>query len=126
MTPTIQWERIKDTRPQFASLHAALYGPIVLAGFTYGERALPFDAALVPVTPGERSNLKSLRVRLPDESNGAQLAAGCLVSRWSSAWLIRPDKARHHLPRPPPDCLARATPIEDTLSSFAQVNGGGK
>ena len=130
LTPEIKWEKIKDTRSQFASLHAALYGPLVLAGLTYAERALPATIALTPVPQSERANLHAVRVHTPRalaSGGDADAAAdGCLVKRWNSGWLIRTDGVRHFMPRPPADCLARATPIEDTLGNFAQANGGGK
>ena len=130
LTPKVQWERIKDARPQFALLQAALYGPLVLAGLTYSERALSYDASLVPVPRGEQSNLVALEgSTTAGTENGAAAVGpvqGCLVSRWSSAWVIRPDKARHFLLRPSADCLGRATPIEDMLSTFPQAHGGGQ
>ena len=131
MQPQISWERIKDSRPQFQSLHACLYGPLVLAGLTYAERALPHDATLLPIPPSERSNLASLRVVIPEASTDkkggdAGVIAGCLVKRWSSVWMIRPDRTRHFLLKPAEECMGRATPIEDSLSGFPQAHGGGK
>ena len=48
------------------------------------------------------------------------------MSRWGSVWQVKPDRTRHFLPKPPADCHARATPIEEGLSSFTQAKGGGK
>ena len=135
MTPQLSWERIKDSRPQFASLHAALYGPIVLGGFTYAERALPLGAALTPVPSSARSQLFSLRVHTAGgrassdpNSHGAANGApnGCLVKKWGHVWVVRPDRTRSFAPRPPAECLNRATPIEDGLADFPQAHGGGK
>ena len=126
-TPAVSWERIKDDRPHFASLHACIYGPLVLGGLTYAERALPARSVLTPVPQAARSQIASIRVLTPDSGgNDGKGGDGCLVSRWQSVWVIRPDGTRHFLPRPPSDCLARATPIEDELSRFAQAAGGGK
>ena len=132
LTPAIRWERIKDRRPKFAILHAALYGPLVLAALTYAERAISYAAQLTPVPPSERSRLFSVRVHT-ERTDGISAAAepdsvssGCLVRRWGSAWLIQPDGTRNFLLRPAAECLSRATPIEDTLSNFAQAHGGGK
>ena len=126
MQPAITWEQIKDTRAHFQILHACLFGPLVLAGFTYAERALPINAALLPVPPGERKRLASLRIDASGPAGAKAEEGGCLVKRWSSAWVIRPDRTRHFLPRPPAECIARATPIEDSLSAFPQAHGGGK
>jgi hypothetical protein len=127
-TPATGWERIKDSRPHFASLHAALYGPLVLGGLTYAERALPLGAVLTPVPSSEPARIASVRVITPGggKKSGGASEGGCLVSRWQSGWVIRPDTTRHFLLRPAAECLARATPIEDDLSRFAQAAGGGK
>ncbi len=126
ITPATTWERIKDKRPHFASLHAALYGPLVLGGFTYAERALPLGAVLTPVPPTARSQLVSLRVHVPSRAGGTAAADGCLISKWKSVWVVHKDRTRSFAPRPPADCLARATPIEDGLAEFPQAHGGGK
>ena len=75
------------------------------------ERALPIDAALLPVPPDERTRRVSF---VHTWAAPPAPKAGCLVSA-EAAWVIRPDRTRHFLPRPPAECLARATPIEDTF-----------
>ena len=123
--PAISWEKIKDSRPHFDTLRACLYGPLVLAGFTYAERALPHGATLLPVPPTEQSSLASLRIHVKSDAAKGD-GAGCLVRRWGSVWLIHPDRTRNFLPKPPAACLARGTPIEEVLSSFPQAHGGGQ
>ena len=128
LTPSITWEPIRDNRKAFASLHAALYGPLVLGGFTYAERALPHGASLTPVPSAGRTQLASLRIRPPKgaSDDGSAAPSGCLVKRWSHVWVVRPDRTRTFAARPPAECMARATPIEDGLSDFPQAHGGGK
>ena len=127
--PRLAWERIKDDRPNFASLHAPMYGPLVLAGLTYGERALGVDSSLLAVPPSASSELAALRVRLPASAAAEADAAAeraCLVARWKSVWVVRTDRTRAYIAKPSAECLARATPIEDGLSDFAQAHGGGQ
>ena len=128
MMPTISWEKIKDSRPIFASLHAVLYGPLVLGGFTYAERALPLGAALMPVPPAVRSQLGSVRVHVPSSVAGMGIVDGCLVSKWKNVWVVHKDRTRSFMPQGqvPAECLTRATPIEDQLADFPQAHGGGK
>ncbi|KAL1520575.1 hypothetical protein AB1Y20_022151 [Prymnesium parvum] len=113
------WEPIKDTRPGMGILQAALYGPLSLAGLTYGERTLGPTAALLPVAPQARGELHALRLATPP-SLRREAAAGCLITRWSSVWLVHADRTRSFLKAPPPLCVKRAAPIEDAISDIPQ------
>ena len=45
----VRWERVADGRERFHRLQAPLWGPLVLAGYTYGERALDTSVRMRPV-----------------------------------------------------------------------------
>ena len=104
----------------------------------YAERALPFGASPQPVPSRARSELFSLTVTAPSDGGAAAGGAtsggggsgggppGCLVKRWGHAWKIEVDRRRYFLAKPPAECLARATTIEDALGDFPQAHGGGK
>ena len=55
----VRWEAIKDDRARFQLLQAPMIGPIVLAGFTYGERAVDVNATFVSVPSSAREQLVS-------------------------------------------------------------------
>ena len=78
-TPAVLWERIKDDRPHFASLHACIYGPLVLGGLTYAERALPARSVLTPVPQAARSQIASIRVLTP-LTRAATMARGAMAA----------------------------------------------
>ena len=61
---------------------APLYGPLVLAGITLGERALPAASTLVPVPASAREQLTALKVSPPRAEGGSSEPPGCLVTRW--------------------------------------------
>ncbi len=72
-----RWEPIADSRPNFGLLHAAMLGPVVLAGLTYGDRHLGDFGEITPVPSRAADELRSVRV--PVDAGGG--AAGCLVTR---------------------------------------------
>ena len=125
LEPAVLWEPIKDSRPGFRILQAPMVGPLILAALTYGRRALPLDARLLPVPTGSvRSSLFSIRVSTAAGGEGDADGDGCLVSRWSSVWVVRSDRSRTFIQRPPVECMKRAAPIEEALGDFPQLNGG--
>lgn len=136
----IHWERVQDLRPRFEALQAPMLGPLVLAGYTTGERAVSRAAALMPVPAVARRQLISLRlaraalgVASPDaisantstaSSAAASPATACLVTRWGQAWVLYTDLTRSFLVLPPPSCIQRASPIGDEMSRWAQRSAG--
>ena len=141
----LRWERVQDDRPRFQMLQAALWGPLVLAALTHGERAVDPNATLIPVPPTAREQLVSLRpvpVPVPtNESGGVEAAASgasngsstpapfdvlrtCLITRWGSVWLVHTDRTRSFLRGPSATCIERATPVADEISQWPQRDGG--
>lgn len=134
---SLRWEAVQDTRPRFAALSAPVFGPLVLAGYTNGERAVSREAALVPVPAVARQQLMSLRVAasaalsvaaVPPSWNASGTsdspATACLVTRWGQVWVLYADRTRSFLVSPPSSCVQRASPIGDEMSRWAQRSSG--
>ena len=124
-----RWEVIKDSRPQYQILQAPMMGPLVLAGFTHGERVLSANASLLPVPDLARRQLVSLQV---PQATGVKskasedAAAGCLVTRWGHVWVLwTADRTRSFLLSPPATCVQRATPAGDAMNEWKQRTSGG-
>ena len=128
---------MKDTRAEYQLLHAALHGNLLLAGLTYGERALQAGTKLLPVPRSAAEELATLslgRQALATALPGAQGGAshrGCLVTRWENVWVVwTEDKRRsfvnlRSLSAPAAAaCKRRATAVNDELSQWEKRGGG--
>ncbi|KAK3241724.1 hypothetical protein CYMTET_48541 [Cymbomonas tetramitiformis] len=110
LTPQIMYEQVKDVRAEFRSLQAVLYGPLVLAGLTYGERVLrDSHSHIVPVPASARDELVTLELQPQQMRDGAVAAQeGCLVSAWENVWTVHADRTRSWVKYASASCLAKA------------------
>ena len=121
---SLSWERVRDSRSRFEPLQSALWGPVVLAALTYGERALSVNATLQPVPPAARQQLGTLAAaRTAVPRNDSSLDA-CLVTRWDHVWVVWADRTRSFVKAPQKACVQRATPVGDEISAWSQRAGG--
>lgn len=142
------WKMIADSRARFQLLHAPMFGPLVLAGLTHGERCISANATLIEVPAVARRQLISLQVPAASAAAAASSAStaaaasktavssavsssrapdpsqACLVTRWEHVWILHSDKTRSFLLSPPKPCVQRASPIGEIISEWAQRGGG--
>ena len=81
---SLRWEQVKDTRAEYQLLHAALHGNLLLAGLTYGERALHAGTKLQPV-PRAPQGARNALTRPPGPRCAAWGAGRRLTQRAASS-----------------------------------------
>ena len=107
-----------------------MMGPLVLAGFTHGERVLSANASLLPVPDLAQRPVVSLQV---PQATGVKskasedAAAGCAWSLVGYVWRVlwTADRTRSFLLSPPATCVQRATPAGDAMNEWKQRTSGG-
>ncbi|XP_051118639.1 uncharacterized protein LOC127242930 [Andrographis paniculata] len=111
---SLRTEAIKDDRPEFASVHAVLYGPYVLAGLSNGDWDMKVGTDCITPVP---SHYNSHLITLSQEFNGSSYVLT------NSEHVIKAQAS----PQPGTDAAVRATfRIIIVNNSQSENNAAGK